>query len=81
MENESESPRKGCVIKDEGKVYPRSFRLDEEVKQALEQSVTRLKEASPYPKKINESRLIKALIMLSLDMNTKTLLEAMKKVW
>jgi hypothetical protein len=47
MKKVSDATKKESVLKDEGKIYPRSFRLDEEVKQALEQSVARLKEASP----------------------------------
>ena len=59
--------------------YPRSYRIDSEIMEVLKGTLSRINKVSP--KKIGEGRLIKALILLSKDMDNKILLKAVKEVW
>jgi len=61
------------------KEYPRSYRLDPELKEVLENTLNRVNESAP--KKISEARLIKALILLSKNIETEKIIKALKEVW
>ena len=59
--------------------YPRSYRLDPEIMNMLKSTLDRVNEVSP--KKVSESRLIKALIFLSREINEEKIIKALKEVW
>ena len=61
------------------KEYPRSYRIDSEIMDVLKETLERVNKAAP--KKVGEARLIKALILLSKDIDNKILLKAIKEVW
>jgi len=61
------------------KEYPRSYRLDPEIMNTLKNTLYRINEISP--KKVSESRLVKALILLSKDINEEKIIKALKSVW
>lgn len=61
------------------KEYPRSYRLDPELKDILENTLGRINQLTP--KKVSEARLVKALILLSKDMEEKKIIKALKEVW
>lgn len=61
------------------KDYPRSYRLDTETINTLNDTLNKLNEISP--KKITETRLIKALIALSKEIDEERLMKAIKEVW
>ncbi len=61
------------------KEYPRSYRIDPEIMDVLKETLERVNKAAP--KKVGEARLIKALILLSKDIDNKVLLKAIKEVW
>lgn len=61
------------------KKYPRSYRIDSEIMDVLKETLTRVNKIAP--KKVGEARLIKALILLSKDIDNKILLKAIKEVW
>lgn len=59
--------------------HPRSYRLDIETMDILKNTLFRINEVSP--KKINETKLIKALIFLSKTLDERKILKALKEVW
>ena len=61
------------------KEHPRSYRIDSETMDVLKETLVRINKVAP--KKIGEARLIKALILLSKDIDNKILLKAIKEVW
>lgn len=61
------------------KEYPRSYRLDYEIMNTLQRTLSKINEISP--KKVSEARLIKALIFLSTDIEEKKITKALKEVW
>ena len=61
------------------KEFPRSYRLDSEVMNTLKSTLDRINEISP--RKVSEARLVKALIMLSKDVDEERLMKALKEVW
>jgi hypothetical protein len=61
------------------KEYPRSYRLDPELKEVLENTLGRVNQLTP--KKVSEARLVKALILLSKDMEPEKIIKALKEVW
>ena len=61
------------------RAYPRSYRLDNEIMQLLKKKLEEINEKSP--KKITEARLIKALILLSHEIDNDKILKAIKEVW
>jgi hypothetical protein len=61
------------------KEYPRSYRLDPEIMNALKATVDKINEISP--KKVSEARLIKALIHIAPQIDQETLMKALKEVW
>ena len=61
------------------KEYPRSYRLDYEIMNTLQRTLSKSNEISP--KKVSEARLIKALIFLSTDIEEKKITKALKEVW
>lgn len=61
------------------KEYPRSYRLDYETMNILKSTLSKINEISP--KKISEARLIKALIILSKDIEEDKIIKALKEVW
>lgn len=63
----------------EYKEYPRSYRLDVETMNALKNTLDRINETSP--KKISESKLIKALIWLSKELDDEKLIKTAKEIW
>lgn len=67
------------VRKIKPKEYPRSYRLDHEVMNILQDTVDRINEISP--KKISEARLVKALIVLSKQIEDEKIIKALKEVW
>jgi len=75
----STEPRERVVRQIKPKDYPRSYRLDTESINSLKSTLDKINEISP--KKISESRLIKALILLSKDTEEDKLLKALKEVW
>ncbi len=73
------SSKKGRVMETKPKEYPRSYRLDSELKEVLENTLDRVNELAP--KKVSEARLVKALILLSKDMEPEKIIKAIKEVW
>ncbi len=61
------------------KEYPRSFLLDEEAINNLQALQNRVNELSP--KKISNSKIIRALIQLSSRINNEKLLKTIKQLW
>lgn len=59
--------------------HPRSYRFDAEILATLSMVLDRVNQVSP--KKITETRLMKALIHLSADIDEDTLIKAIKEVW
>ena len=59
--------------------FPRSYRFDPETMNILKATLARLNEFAPQ--KITETRLIKALITLSSEIDDDVLLKAIKEVW
>lgn len=59
--------------------HPRSYRLDDEILQTLKDTQQRVNRISP--KKITESRLVKALIWLSKEIEDEKIIKASKEVW
>ncbi len=59
--------------------YPRSYRIDSELMDILKETLKKVNKISP--KKISEARLIKALILLSKDIDNKILIKAIKEIW
>jgi hypothetical protein len=58
---------------------PKSYRLDPEVQNILKTILDRVNDLSN--KKISESRLVRALILLGKDIDEKKILRALKEVW
>lgn len=73
------SSKKGGAEDEKTKEYPRSFRLDPELKEVLENTLNRVNKLTP--KKVSEARLVKALILLSKDMEPEKIIKAIKEVW
>ncbi len=61
------------------KEYPRSYRLDAEIMNILKGTLDRINEISP--KKVSEARLVKALILVSPEIDEERILKALKEVW
>ncbi len=61
------------------KEFPRSYRLDSEIMNILKVTLYKINEVSP--KKVSESKLIKALIWLSQEIDKEKILKALKEVW
>ncbi len=61
------------------KKYPRSYRLDAEMIAVLKDTLHRINQVSP--RKVSEARLVKALIVLSQEMDEETLTKGLKQVW
>lgn len=59
--------------------YPRSYKLDPEVMNILKDTLDRINEISP--KKVSETRLLKALIVVSSKIENEKILKALKEVW
>ena len=59
--------------------FPRSYRLDAEVMDALEETLDRINEISP--RKVSETRLVKALILFSREISDEQLMKSLKEVW
>lgn len=59
--------------------HPRSYRFDTETMETLEDTLERVNAVSP--KKVSETRLIKALILLSQETDEETLIQWIKQVW
>ena len=70
--------KKRSDIQKHHKEYPRSYRFDAEVMETLKETLFRVNAVSP--KKISESRLVKALIVLSQAMDEETLIRGLKQV-
>jgi hypothetical protein len=77
--SEKSFEREGVVRKIKPKEYPRSYRLDHETMNVLQNTVDRINDFSP--KKVSEARLIKALIILSKDIEDEKIVKALKEVW
>jgi hypothetical protein len=67
------------AVETKPKEYPRSYRLDSELKDVLENTLNRINELAP--KKVSEARLVKALILLSKEMEAEKIIKALKEVW
>jgi hypothetical protein len=61
------------------KEYPRSYRFDPEIMNILRNTLDKINATSP--KKVSEARLVKALILLSKEINEEKMLKALKEVW
>ena len=59
--------------------YLRSYRFDSEIMDTLNATLGRVNKISP--KKVKEARLIKALILLSRELDENLILKAIKEVW
>ena len=77
--SEDSTEGESVVRKIKPKEYPRSYRLDYEIMNILQDTVDRINEISP--KKVSEARLIKALIMLSKQIEDEKIVKALKEVW
>lgn len=58
---------------------PRSYRLNAEIVEVLNQTLKRVNKISP--RKISEARLVKGLILLSKEIDDEQLIKAVKDVW
>ncbi|MCP4473236.1 MAG: hypothetical protein GY821_01410 [Gammaproteobacteria bacterium] len=61
------------------KEYPRSFLLDEETINVLQSLHNRINQLSP--KKISNSKIIRALIQLSSNINDEQLINTIRQLW
>jgi hypothetical protein len=61
------------------KEYPRSYRLDAEIMGTLKETLDKINKLSP--KKVTEARLVKALILISKELEAEKILKALKEVW
>lgn len=61
------------------KDFPRSYRFDPEIMNTLKDTLDRIN--NEVHKKVSEARLVKALILLSKDMETDNLIKALKEIW
>lgn len=58
---------------------PKSFRLDLETLNILKETQERINNI--IPKRVSESRIIKALILISKEINEDKLIKALKSTW
>lgn len=80
QDNSENLPTKEKIVRHiKPKEYPRSYRIDAEVMNVLKNTLDRINEASP--RKVSEARLVKALIMLSKEIEDKKIVKALKEVW
>lgn len=80
LQTHSEQPAKERVVRQvKPKEFPRSYRLDAEVMNVLQNTLDRINEVSP--RKVSEARLVKALIMSSREINEDKLMKSLKEVW
>ena len=80
LQPESEQSSKERVVRQvKPKEFPRSYRLDAEVMNALKNTLDRINEVSP--RKVSEARLVKALIMFSREISEEKLMKSLKEVW
>lgn len=63
----------------ERREYPRSYRFEPEILNALKETLSRVDKISP--KKVGEAKLIKALVVLSKQMDQDKMIKALKEVW
>jgi len=61
------------------KLHPRSYRFDSEIMSVLNATLDRINKVSP--KKVQEARLVKALILLSRELDDEMLIKAIREVW
>jgi hypothetical protein len=78
-ENSKVESKKSLVKQIKHKEYPRSYRFDSEIMNTLKYSLDRVNEISP--KKVSEARFVKALILLSKEIDDEKILKALKEVW
>ena len=80
LQQGSEIESKGRLVRQvKHKEYPRSYRFDSEIMNTLKDTLNKINEISP--RKVSESRLIKALIWLSKEIDQEKILKALKEVW
>lgn len=72
-------PKEKSAKPEKPKEHPRSYRLDPELKDVLNNTLTRINKLTP--KKISEARLIKALILLSKEIQDEKIIKALKEIW
>lgn len=80
LQQSPDSENKEKVVRQiKHKEHPRSYRFDPEIMNTLKGSLDKINEVSP--KKVTESRFVKALIWLSKETDEKKILKALKEVW
>jgi hypothetical protein len=79
VENENTGSKESVIRQIKAKEHPRSYRFDTEVMNLLKNKLYRINEIAP--KKVSETRLVKALIILSKGMDDDEIIKALKKVW
>jgi hypothetical protein len=77
--NENTRSRESVVRQIKAKEHPRSYRFDTEVMNSLKNKLDRINEIAP--KKVSEARLVKALIILSKEIDDDKIIKALKEVW
>lgn len=77
-ENNIEENEK-VLRKFKSKELPKSFRIDNETINVLKETYERINNLTP--RKVSESRIIKALILLSKDISDQKLIKAIKEIW
>ena len=78
-ENENTADKENVVRQIKPKEYPRSYRFDTEVMNFLKNKLDKINEIAP--KKVSETRLVKALIILSKEIDDDKIIKALKEVW
>ena len=73
------SESENILRKNSSNEFPKSFRLDTETLNILKETQDRIN--SIAPKKISESRIIRALILISKSINDDKLIKALKDTW
>ncbi len=59
--------------------YPRSYRVDSDLMGVLKGTLNRINKIAP--KKVSEARLIKALILISREIEDEKMIRALKEIW
>jgi hypothetical protein len=78
-EDGSTASKESVVRQIRPKEYPRSYRFDTEVMNFLKNKLDKINEIAP--RKVSETRLVKALIILSKEIDDEKIIKALKEVW
>ncbi len=79
LNKQDKSEKDERVTKQILREYPRSYKLDSEVMNMLKSTLDRINAVSH--RKVSETRLVKALFILSTKIEDEKILKALKEVW